>query len=116
VTWPAAPHPPAERPAEIVKAQADAAVNGIFIAVADRCGAERGVAWISGSVIIGPDGYPLAGPASDHPASSARSAVGGGRPGVYTADCDLARARDKRASARNDLLRDRRTDLYGLLP
>jgi predicted amidohydrolase len=116
VNWPAAPHPPAERPAEIVKAQADAAVNGIFIAVADRCGAERGVAWISGSVIIGPDGYPLAGPASDRPASSARSAVRGGRPGVYTADCDLARARDKRASARNDLLRDRRTDLYGLLP
>jgi predicted amidohydrolase len=62
VNWPASPVPPGERPAEIIRAQADAAVNGCFIAVADRCQDERGVGWVGGTVIIGPDGYPLAGP------------------------------------------------------
>ena len=100
VNWPAAPCPPGERPAEVVKAQADASVNGVFVAVADRCGPERGVEWISGSVIIGPDGYPLAGPALD------------GRPGILLAGCDLSRARDKRLNDHNDLLTDRRPELY----
>jgi predicted amidohydrolase len=100
VNWPAAPRPPGERPAEVVKAQADASVNGVFVVVADRCGAERGVEWISGSVIIGPDGYPLAGPALED------------QPAVLLADCDLSRARDKRLNDHNDLLTDRRPELY----
>jgi 5-aminopentanamidase len=100
VNWPAAPCPPGERPAEVVKAQADASVNGVFVAVADRYGTERGVDWISGSVIIGPDGYPLAGP------------VLADRPALLLADCDLARARDKRLNDHNDLLADRRPELY----
>ncbi len=100
VNWPAAACPPGERPAEVVKAQADASVNGVFVAVADRCGAERGVEWIGGSVIIGPDGYPLAGPALD------------GRPWILLAGCDLSRARDKRLNDHNDLLTDRRPELY----
>ncbi|HYZ52935.1 MAG TPA: nitrilase-related carbon-nitrogen hydrolase [Streptosporangiaceae bacterium] len=100
VNWPAAPRPAGERPAEVVKAQAGAATNGVFVAVADRCGTERGVEWIGGTVIIAPDGYPLAGPVvADHPA-------------VLTADCDLARARDKRISDHNELLADRRPELY----
>jgi predicted amidohydrolase len=107
VNWPAAPCPATERPAEIVKAQADAAVNGVFVAVADRCRAERGTGWICGSVIIGADGYPLAGPATN---------AGAGRTTILTADCVLARARDKRVSDRNDLLADRRTELYAGLP
>jgi len=36
VNWPAAPHPPAERPSEVVKVQAGAAVNGVFVVAADR--------------------------------------------------------------------------------
>jgi 5-aminopentanamidase len=100
VNWPAAPRPAAERPAEVVKAQADAATGGVFVAIADRCGTERGVDWIGGTVIIGPDGYPVAGP------------VLADRPAVLTADCDLARARDKRVSDHNDLLADRRPELY----
>ena len=100
VNWPAVTCPPGERPAEVVKAQADASVNGVFVAVADRCGTERGVGWISGSVIIGPDGYPLAGP------------VLADRPGVLLAGCELARARDKRLNDRNDLLGDRHPELY----
>lgn len=100
VNWPAAPHPAGERPAEVVKAQAGAAVNGVFIAVADRCADERGVSWTGGSLIAGPDGYPLAGPASP------------GQPAVLAVDCDLARSRDKRINENNDLLADRRADLY----
>jgi predicted amidohydrolase len=100
VNWPAAPRPPAERPSEVVKVQAGAAVNGVFIVVADRCGTERGVGWVSGSLIAGPDGYPLAGP------------VIADQPAVLTAGCDLPRARDKRINSRNDLFADRRPDLY----
>jgi predicted amidohydrolase len=100
VNWPAYSWPARERPAEVVKAQAAAATNGVFVAVADRCQTERGVSWISGSVIVGPDGYPLDGP------------VLADRPALLTAACDLTRARDKRLAGDNDLLADRRPDLY----
>jgi hypothetical protein len=76
--------------------------------------------WMRRPALDGADllAAPVNWPAAPRPPGErpARSAERGGRPGVYAADCDLARARDKRASARNDLLRDRRTDLYGLLP
>ena len=68
---------------DVLEAQADAATNGVFVAVADRCQAERGVDWTGGSVIIAPNGKPLAGP------------VLADRPAVLTASCDLPRARDK---------------------
>ena len=100
VNWPAAARPAGERPAEVVKAQAAAATNGIFVAVADRCQDERGVSWISGSLIAGPDGFPLAGPVLED------------RPAVLTAECDLTRARDKSLDGDNDLLADRRPALY----
>jgi predicted amidohydrolase len=100
VNWPAVSPPAGERPAEVIKAQAAAATNGVFVAVADRCQIERGVSWISGSVLVGPDGYPLAGPVlADHPA-------------VLTAACDLPSARDKRLAGENDLLADRRPEIY----
>ena len=104
VNWPAVTAPAGERPAEVIKVQAAAATNGIFVAVADRCRVERGVSWISGSVIAGPDGYPLAGP------------VLADRPAVLTAACDLSRARDKSLAGDNDLLADRRPDLYTWAP
>jgi len=104
VNWPAAPRPAGERPAEVIKAQAAAATNGVFVAVADRCRTERGVSWISGSVIAGPEGYPLAGP------------VLADRPTVLTATCDLPQARDKKLSGHNDLLADRRPELYAWTP
>ena len=100
VNWPAAPCPVGERPAEVTKVQADASVNGVYVVVADRCGVERGVDWISGTLIAGPEGYLLAGPVlADHPA-------------LLVADCDLAAARDKRINEHNDLLADRRPELY----
>jgi predicted amidohydrolase len=100
VNWPAMPVPAGERPCEVVRVQADACMNRVFIAVADRSRVERGVSWVGGSVIVGPDGYPLAGPA----ARDTRA--------VLAADCDLARARNKQISTHNDVLADRRPLLY----
>ncbi len=99
--WPAQPRPEGERPIEVVRAQAAASTNRMFVAVCDRTGAERGVDWVGGSVIIDPDGWPLAGPyPGDHEITIA-------------ADCDLASAADKCISERNDVLADRRPSLYG---
>jgi 5-aminopentanamidase len=98
--WPALPRPEGERPIEVVRAQAAAATNRVFVAVCDRARAERGVTWVGGSVIIDPDGWPLAGPEpGDHEIT-------------VTAECDLASAADKRISERNDVLTDRRPSLY----
>ena len=96
--WPAGPKPPSERPVEVAKAQAGAAVNRVFIAVADRCGVERGVDWFGGSVICDVTGYPLAGPAD-------------GQPTTLLATVNLAQADDKRVGPHNDALLDRRLDL-----
>ena len=97
--WPAIRPVADERPPEVTKAQANAAVNRVFVVVGDRVGVERGVDWIGGSVICDPDGYPVAGPAL-------------GQETVLVADLDLDRALDKRAGPHNDVLADRRTDLY----
>jgi predicted amidohydrolase len=96
--WPAGPKPPGERPVEVTKAQAGAAVNRVFIAVADRCGSERGVDWFGSSVICDVTGHLLAGPAS-------------GEPTTLFATFDLAQADDKRLGPHNDALLDRRLDL-----
>jgi predicted amidohydrolase len=96
--WPASAKPPSERPVEVAKAQAGAAVNRVYIAVADRCGVERGVDWFGGSVICDVTGYPLAGPAD-------------GEPTALLASVDLADADNKRVSPHNDALLDRRLDL-----
>jgi 5-aminopentanamidase len=101
VNWPASEVPAGERPSDVVRVQAEASMNRVFIAVADRCRAERGVSWVGGTVIVSPDGYPVAGP------------VTADQPAVLAASCDLARARDKRVSTRNDVLTDRRPALYG---
>jgi predicted amidohydrolase/dienelactone hydrolase len=101
VNWPAtAGRRPGQRPPDVIEAQADAAANGVFLAVADRCRTERGVSWTGGSVIVGPNGYPLAGPVLDD------------RPVVLAAPCDLAGARNKSLGGDTDRLADRRPDLY----
>jgi predicted amidohydrolase len=102
VNWTASgsPAPPGERSGEVVAAQAAASSNGVFIAVADRCGTERGVDWLGGSVIVRRGGYPAAGPMCEN------------RTAVLTATIDLVQARDKRISELNDLFTDRRPDLY----
>lgn len=97
--WPAVRDVPGERPPEVTKAQANAAVNRLYVVVGDRVGPERGVDWIGGSVICDPDGYLVAGPAL-------------GEETLLVADVDLERALDKSAGQYNDVLADRRTDLY----
>ncbi|KOV53226.1 carbon-nitrogen hydrolase [Streptomyces sp. AS58] len=101
VNWPLFPRPEGERPSEVVRVQANAAVNRMYVAACDRVGDERGVTWTGGSVITDPDGFPLAGhrPSDD--------------PELLIATCDLAEARNKRLGTHNDVFTDRRTDLYG---
>ncbi len=101
--WPREPRPDGERPAEVIRVQADASVNRMFIAACDRAGAERGVDWVSGTVIVGPDGFPLAGPVCEDAAVT------------VLARCRLHDARQKRTSEHNDALDDRRPELYGAL-
>ncbi|HEY4006356.1 MAG TPA: nitrilase-related carbon-nitrogen hydrolase [Pseudonocardia sp.] len=99
--WPAAlPRPAGERAIEVVRVQASASVNRLFVVAADRCGPERGVDWVGGSVIANPDGYPLAGP----PATPT--------PALLLADLDLTQADDKATGPRNDVFTDRRPHLY----
>jgi len=98
--WPAEPVPAGERPMMVANVQVAAFANRMFIAAACRCGTERGVSWTGGSIIAGPDGYPLAGPA------------GADEPELVLADCDLALARSKASGPRNNAHADRRTDLY----
>jgi predicted amidohydrolase len=97
--WPRLPVPPGERPVEVIKAQASAAVNRVAVVVADRCGVERGVSWIGGSLICGPDGYLRAGPVP-------------GEEALLVAAVDLEACDDKRISAHNDVLADRRPEIY----
>jgi 5-aminopentanamidase len=98
--WPAEPVPPGERPNVVLNIQGAAFANRMFIAAACRVGAERGVSWHGGSLVAGPDGYPLAGPA------------GSQDPELVLAGCDFSLARDKATSPRNDPIADRRPALY----
>jgi predicted amidohydrolase len=98
--WPRTPRPAAERPMEVLRAMVSASTNRMAVAACDRCGTERGVEWVAGSVIAGPNGWLLAGPPPE--------AV----PALLLADVDLAAARDKAIGPRNDVLRDRRPALY----
>jgi predicted amidohydrolase len=98
--WPHEPRPDGERPMEVLRAMVAASTNRIALAVCDRCGEERGVTWVAGSVIAGADGWLLAGP----PDQAA--------PALLTADVDLAIARDKTLGPRNHALGDRRPALY----
>jgi predicted amidohydrolase len=99
--WPREPRPEGEHPMEVLRAMVAASVNRMAIAACDRCGAERGVEWVAGTAIAGPDGWLLAGP-PEVP-----------EPALLVADVDLAAARDKALGPRNDALRDRRPALYG---
>lgn len=98
--WPLETRPDGERPAEVIRVQADASVNRIFIAACDRAGVERGVPWVNGTVIVGPDGFPLAGPVCED------------RSVTIMARCRLSDARQKQTSPRNDVVKDRRPTLY----
>jgi predicted amidohydrolase len=104
--WPSEPSPAGERSILTVNVQAAAFANRMFIAAACRCGTERGVRWVGGSIITAHDGYPLAGPAS------MTSEAGDAASEILVADCDLSLARNKATGPRNDAHADRRPELY----
>jgi len=82
-------------------AMATAAQNGVVMACADRIGTEREVAFIGASIIVGADGWPVAGPASKD------------REELLVADVDLDSVEQARhRTPRNHLLTDRRPDAY----
>ncbi len=82
--------------------QAAAHSNSMFIACADRVGTERGQPFEGQSVIVSPTGWFAAGPASRD------------REEIICARVNLSDARRKRNwNAFNQVLRDRRIDVYG---
>jgi predicted amidohydrolase len=86
-------------------AVATAAQNGVVMACADRVGEERGTRFLGASIIVGADGWPVAGPAS---------AAG---EELLVADVDLASVeRARRRTPRNHLLEDRRPSAYKAVP
>ncbi|SFC42500.1 Predicted amidohydrolase [Halobiforma haloterrestris] len=93
---------PGDWTAGVHQAVAHADANRVWIACADRAGTERGTAFEGQSVVVAPDGVPAAGPA---PADGEH---------VLAVDCDLARARDKSLTPRDDALADRRPEVYDL--
>ena len=76
--------------------------NSMVVAACDRVGTERGQPFIGQSLIVDHNGWPVAGPASAR------------EPELVTAICDLSQSRRKRNwNDFNQVMRDRRTDLYG---
>jgi predicted amidohydrolase len=97
---PETPKRPAGWTMGVHQAVAAANANRVFVACADRAGTERGITFEGQSVVVDPDGIPIAGPLPDTGSHTA------------TADCDLRRARDKALTERDDVLADRRPDVY----
>jgi predicted amidohydrolase len=84
-----------------IVAMATAGQNAVFVACADRVGVERDVRFLGCSVIVGPDGWPIQGPAGHEEES------------LLVADVDLDDlASARRRTPRNDLFGDRRPDSY----
>jgi len=75
--------------------------NSVFVAAADRVGTERGQPFIGQSLIVSHTGWPVAGPASATDEE------------IIVATVNVADARRKRNwNAFNQVLRDRRSDVY----
>jgi predicted amidohydrolase len=95
--WPWVDRPDGMPAPEVLIAMASARVNHLPIACCDRRGEERGQRWNEASVVVGADGWPLAHADRD---------------GLVLARIDLSATKDKAVSPRNDLLNDRRPELY----
>ncbi len=102
VNWPLAGHPESEKPSEVIKVQTLASMNRMFIAIADRALPDRGQQWSGASIIVDLDGFPL----TTLEASTDR---------IFYADVDLTLAREKNISAHNNVITDRRPELYALI-
>jgi N-carbamoylputrescine amidase len=100
--WVPMPGQPGDRAAMATTlTMAAAHSNGLMIACANRIGTERGQPFIGQSLIVGGDGWPVAGPSSCD------------REEILYAALELERARAGRTlNAFNHVLRDRRSDVY----
>ncbi|MFY9614008.1 MAG: nitrilase-related carbon-nitrogen hydrolase [Candidatus Dormiibacterota bacterium] len=79
--------------------------NQVYVALADRIGTERDVSFIGASIIVGWDGWPLAGPAAKD------------REELLVAEMDLAEATRKRQrNPRNHGIADRKPAQYRTEP
>ncbi len=76
-----------------------AMLNRVFAVLANRTGTERDLAFTGRSILAGPSGETLAegSPEGEE---------------VHVVEVDPAEARDKKVTARNDLIADRRPELY----
>lgn len=86
---------------DVVVAMATAHVNRVHLVLADRCRTERGCEWLGAALIVDADGTLVAGPPP------------GFDEALAIAEIDPVRARSKDWGGSNDLLGDRRTDVYG---
>jgi N-carbamoylputrescine amidase len=76
-------------------------VNNVFIAAANRVGSDRGARFLGCSLIAGTNGWPIG------------RVAGAEEETILTADIDVVSARSAPIwNQLNDLIRDRRTDLY----
>ncbi|MFM0094898.1 nitrilase family protein [Paraburkholderia nemoris] len=100
--WVPMPAQPDDRPAMATTlTMAAAHSNGVVIACANRIGMERGQPFVGQSLIVGGNGWPVAGPASVD------------REEILYAAIDLTRTRSERTlNAFNHVLSDRRADVY----
>jgi predicted amidohydrolase len=100
--WVPMPQQPGNLPVMAnILAMGGAHSNSMFVAAADRVGNERGQPFLGNSIIVSHSGWPLAGPASFD------------REEMIVADMNLSDARRKRnLNEFNQLLRDRRIDVY----
>ncbi len=100
--WVPMPAQPDDRPAMATTlTMAAAHSNGVVIACANRIGMERGQPFVGQSLIVGGNGWPVAGPASVD------------REEILYAAIDLTRTRSERTlNAFNHVLRERRADVY----
>jgi predicted amidohydrolase len=84
-----------------ILAMGNAHCNGLNVICADRCGVERGQPFIGQSLIVGHDGWPLAGPASKD------------KEEILYAAINIKKTRCSRQwGALTHILRDRRGDVY----
>ncbi|MCM3763155.1 nitrilase family protein [Alkalihalobacillus oceani] len=98
---PMAYQPKEEKRMAVHIAQANAHMNSVFVACADRVGVERGQPFIGSSVIVDSDGWCVTGPASYDEEE------------LLLATCDLSKARrGKQKTKLNSIMDDRREEIY----
>lgn len=104
--WVPMPQQPPERMAMAnTLVMANAHSNGLNVICANRIGIERGQPFIGQSLIVGAQGWPIAGPAAAD------------REEILLARINLKQSRQARhLNPFNDVLRDRRDDVYGPVP